>query len=359
MPTWSGILEELNHSRGSDGRPQFDTIRRSYLIRLHEHTNRQTILYASKWTQHDPNVPPETISIVDEDLQGIMEVIHGLSGPNLDLILHSPGGSLEAAEALVIYLRSKFKHIRVIVPQMAMSAATMIACAADVVVLGKHSFLGPIDPQIILNTELGQRMVPVEAITEQFERAKEECQDPAKMGAWLPMLRQYGPDLLVQCKNATELSRELVRKWLADHMFKDDTEGRSKSRDIAQWLSEHKRFKSHRRHIPRAELEERGLKIVHLESDQPLQDLVLSVFHATTHTFQGTNAVKIIENHLGRAFIKQVQAIPIPALTPAAPPAQRAPGLGPPQVAPPVEQQRPQVPQNALCPTDEPGDERQ
>jgi ClpP class serine protease len=29
---------------------------------------------------------------------------------------------------------------------MAMSAATMIACAADVIVMGKHSFLGPIDP---------------------------------------------------------------------------------------------------------------------------------------------------------------------------------------------------------------------
>jgi len=46
------------------------------------------------------------------------------------------------------------------------------------------------------------------------------------------------------------------------------------------------------------------LKITNLEDDQVFQDLVLSVFHATTHTFSGTPAVKIIENHNGKAFVK-------------------------------------------------------
>jgi hypothetical protein len=43
---------------------------------------------------------------------GFMETIHGLPGPNLDLILHSPGGSGSAAEQIVKYLRTKFDHIR-------------------------------------------------------------------------------------------------------------------------------------------------------------------------------------------------------------------------------------------------------
>ena len=43
-----------------------------------------------------------------------------------------------------------------------------------------------------------------------------------------------------------------------------------------------------------------------LEDDETLQDLSLSVFHATTHTFTGTAAAKIVENHVGRAFIKHV-----------------------------------------------------
>lgn len=314
MPTWSGILDELGKSSpGKDQPPDFDGVRRKYLVLAHQHTGRNVILYATKWTQPQPGppVPEPLISIVDEDLQGIMEVVHGLSGPDLDLILHSPGGSLAAAESVVMYLRSKFNHIRVIVPQLAMSAATIIACAADALVLGKHSFLGPIDPQVTVSTKLGLRMVPAQAILEQFKRAQRECEDPNKLGAWLPMLDQYGPDLLMQCDNASKLSEELVRKWLAQYMLKGDRNRATKARRIAKWLSNHKLWKSHGRHIPRSVLENKGLNIEHLEQDQQSQDLFLSVFHATTHTFSNTTAVKIIENHLGMAFIRQFQSFPI------------------------------------------------
>src|SRR5579885_3071525 len=116
--------------------------------------------------------PPELNSVADEDIQVLMEVIHGVKETALDLIIHSPGGSLAAADACVQYLRSKFDHIRVFVPHAAMSAATMIACAADEIVMGKHSFLGPIDPQFIMNTSLGARSIPAQAILEQFEIAK-------------------------------------------------------------------------------------------------------------------------------------------------------------------------------------------
>jgi len=201
-------------------------------------------------------------------------------------------------------LRSKFEHIRVVVPLMAMSAATMIACSADVILMGKHSFLGPIDPQIIINTPLGQRMVPAQAILEQFDRARDECQDPSKLGAWLPMLSQYGPDLLVQCDNASKMSEELVRGWLEAYMFRADHDREEKAKTISSWLGNHANFKSHSRHIQRKDLADKGLKLEHLENDQQTQDLFLSVFHATTHTFSGTSATKIIENHLGKAFIK-------------------------------------------------------
>lgn len=318
MPTWSGILAELVESQSQGQAPQFDAIRRKYLVQAHQATGRHIILYASKWTQSDPNVSAESISIVDEDLQGLMEVVHGLGGPDLDLILHSPGGSAEAAEALVAYLRSQFNHIRIVVPQMAMSAATMIACAADVIVLGKHSFLGPIDPQFVINTPLGERMVPAQAILEQFEQAKRECLDPARMGAWLPMLSQFGPDRLVQCGNALQMSRQLVEDWLTAYMFRNDPEKEKKAEEIANWLSDHGEFKSHGRHIPRSEVERRGLCVEHLERDQKVQDLFLSIFHATTHTFSGTAAVKIIENHLGKAFIKQAR--PVVLQVPAQPP---------------------------------------
>lgn len=301
MPIWSEILAELGGD--SQNPPDFDGVRRKYLQALHRHTGRNVILYASGWLQKS-GASELDLSISDGDIQALMEVTSGLEGSNLDLILHSPGGSIDATEALVSYLRSRFKHIRVIVPNLAMSAATMIACAADEIVLGEHSFLGPTDPQILLPTSLGMRMAPAQAILDQFDKAQKECADPGKLSAWLPMLSQYGPDLLAQCETALNLSRELVKTWLKTYMFEGQSDGARKAELISEWLAGHQNFKSHGRHIPRDELDNHGLTITLLEDDEQLQDASLSVFHATTHLFMGTNTVKIVENHSGRAFIR-------------------------------------------------------
>jgi len=93
-------------------------------------------------------------------------------------------------------------------------------------------------------------------------------------------------------------------------MFAEETASKEKSNGIAEMLSDHSFFKSHGRHIGREQAKKKyELKIGNLEDDQDLQDLVLSVFHTTTHTFNATPAVKIIENHLGKAFVKQIPAI--------------------------------------------------
>ena len=270
-------------------------------------------MYASGWLQRG-DAPPAQISITDEDIHALMEVTSGLQGPNLDLILHSPGGSPEAAEGIVAYLRSRFSHIRVIVPQLAMSAATMISCAADEIVMGKHSSLGPTDPQVMLVTPLGTSYIPAQAVLDQFDKAQRECSDPAKLSAWLPMLSQYGPALLVQCETALELSRELVSTWLEAYMFRHRDDRAEFARTVSDWLSDHQRFKSHGRHLSRSELSEQGLAVIALEDDDKLQDLGLSVFHATTHTFAATPAVKIVENHAGSAFIKHFVTPPTQAV---------------------------------------------
>ncbi len=87
-------------------------------------------------------------------------------------------------------------------------------------------------------------------------------------------------------------------------MFNGNPNANALSDSIANYLSDHAHFKSHGRHISRDTAKSQGLIIQDLESDPVLQDLVLSIFHATTHTFTGTLATKIIENHKGKAFIK-------------------------------------------------------
>jgi len=147
-------------------------------------------------------------------------------------------------------------------------------------------------------------MVPAQAVLDQFELGKKQLQDPTKLGAWLPILGQYGPALLVQCKNALDLSKELVCQWLAEYMLAKADEPNQKAEYIAGYLSNHVNFKTHARHIDKNRAREIGLLIEDLEDDQEFQDLVLSAFHAMSHTFSATSSVKIIENHLGKAFIK-------------------------------------------------------
>jgi len=322
MPTWGDLLIELNKLIASKHKAPFDFLRRKYLTQLYQKTGRDIILYASAWTQTGKNVDPGLLSITEEDLQGLMEVVHGLQGKNLDLILHSPGGSPTATEALVSYLRTKFDDIRVIIPHAAMSAATMLACSANRIVMGKHSFIGPIDPQIILQTKLGTMSVPAQSIIDQFKLAQKECQTQEKLASWFPILEQYGPALLTQCDDALKLSEDLVSQWLAKYMLAKKKNAKKLASRLAKYLSDHRGFKTHSRHIDRNEASKRGLVIENLETDQVFQDLVLSIYHATTLTLSSTGAVKVIENHLGKAFVKQVQQVVFQAPPPGSMPQQ-------------------------------------
>lgn len=271
-------------------------------------------------------------SINEEDIQGFMEVVNGLDGDQLDIILHTPGGSIESTEAILIYLRSKFTNIRIIIPQAAMSAGTVLACGSNQLVMGTHSFIGPIDPQMQIRGRNGQvQSVPAQAVIEQFEMAKAECKaDQRNIGVWLPIIEQYGPALLKQCEHASKLSQELVAKWLKLYMLNEEENKESKADKIASTLASHGNFRSHGRHISVQQAIEWGLKVTPLESDKTLQDLVLSVFHATTQTFDGSGAAKIVENHNGKAFVKQYGRITLPG----APPNTVPPGFPiPPRIA--------------------------
>jgi len=310
MPSWSEILSELATLR-NQAISRYDIVRRKYLSELSRHTQRNTILYATNWTSPTGlPIDPSSLSITFEDIQGLMEVIHGLKGHQLDLILHSPGGFPEAADAFVKYIRTKFQDIRVIIPYAAMSAAAMIACSANRIVMGKHSFIGPIDPQLVLQTQLGIQSIPAQAILQQFEKAKMDCQDQKNLNFWYPIIAQFGPALIVQCQNADKLAKELVSEWLEKYMFAGLENANAQAKHVANYLADHTKFKTHSKHIDRDEARGEGLMIENLEDDQKFQDLVLSVFHATTHTFTGTGTTsKIIENQLGKAFIKTQQLV--------------------------------------------------
>ncbi|MDE0428799.1 MAG: hypothetical protein OXH98_03425 [Caldilineaceae bacterium] len=302
MPDWNQLLNEINAAGSTH-----DIVRRRYLSKLHELTGRNVIIYYSGWLQKR-NL--EGVEVNDADKNGFMTVVHQLDrGKGLDLILHTPGGETAATESLVDYLRAMFgTDIRAFVPQLALSAGTMIACACKVIFMGKQSSLGPIDPQ------LGG--IAAHGVVEEFERAHEEiCEDPSRIPVWQPIIAKYPPTFIGECEKAIEWSNEMVTEWLQSGMFKGPEEGASLNmiKNIVANLTDHALSKSHDRHLSLESCKEIGLKVCRLEDDQPLQDAVLSVHHACIHTLGATPAFKIIENQEGRAFIQIARQVAVQA----------------------------------------------
>ena len=173
----------------------------------------------------------------------------------------------------------------------------MIACACKSIVMGKHSNLGPIDPQ------LGG--LPAAAVKKEIERAIEEIQkNPERLQFWQFVLSKYSPTFVGQCEQAVSMAAEFVRDRLVDNMLRDEPDALEKAQAIVAGLSDVDDNKSHSRHIHIDKCEALGLKIEHLEDDQELQEAVLTVHHCFMHSIGVSGASKIVENHLGAAFVK-------------------------------------------------------
>lgn len=301
MPNWSEVLKEIQetHKKFPNQNP-FDTVRRKYIKKVSTITDRNVIAYYSGWLQK-PKAPDTAVN--DKDKSGFMLTIHKMDkSKGLDLILHTSGGDLAATESLVDYLHSMFdSNIRVIVPQISMSAGTMIALSAKEIILGKHSNLGPIDPQM--------GGLACQAVLHEFEEAKKDIKkNPQAASLWQVIIGKYHPTFLGACKQAIDWSENMVSKWLKENMCSLEQD---KVSEIMKMFADHKKQKSHARHISKKECEEVGLNITSLEDDNDLQDAVLTTHHVFMHTFSNTNAVKIIENHNGIAYVEQ--SVPVMA----------------------------------------------
>ena len=299
MPSWKQVLDQAKAAGSTH-----DILRRRFLRQLHNRTGRNVIVYYSGWLQK-PEMTRKGVlgfEVNDADKNAFMATIHKMDrSKGLDLILHTPGGEVAATESLVDYLRSMFPHdIRAIIPQIAMSAGTMMALACKAVMMGKHSSLGPIDPQI--------RGIPAHGIIEEFKQAASDiAASPAMIPVWQPIIAKYHPTLIGECQKAIDWSTKMVRDWLVTGMFKGESDGPKKADRIIKELGDHALTKSHSRHISCATARSLGIKVEDMEMDQKIQDAILSVHHASIQSLGATSAIKLIENQLGVAYVQHVK----------------------------------------------------
>lgn len=160
--------------------------------------------------------------------------------------------------------------------------------------MGKQSNLGPIDPQM--------GGVACQAVLDEFEQAKKDIKaNPSSAPLWQVIISKYHPTLLGACQHAIDWSEKLAEEWLTRNMCGNDA---SKAKSILKEFSDHKTNKSHARHISKDKCSAIGVTVIDMESDNYLQDLILTTHHAFMHTFSHSKASKIVENHLGIAYIE-------------------------------------------------------
>lgn len=290
---WNQVYEEIA-DEGRRRKNPHDIVRNRYLDQLTKVTGRNVICYYSGWLEKSAPQFSNVVSITDEDKNGFMACFHGLdTRVGLDLFLHSPGGSVAATESIIHYIRSKFgKNIRVFVPQLSMSGGTMIAFCGKEIWMGRHSNLGPIDPQF------GPQ--PATLVLQEIETALAEIKsDPDRIHIWRPIFEQIPPTYLSACKNAIRWSKEIGRKALCDGMFADDENRDEIVSKIVDFFADADQRMHHSRHIHREDCEQIGLKIMHFENDQSMQDLVLPIHHSLMFALMNTAAAKIICNQNG------------------------------------------------------------
>lgn len=315
--------------------------RKKQLARISElRGGRNIMVYAAAVTKRSD------VAIDESDFIPFTDTVSSLNtDKGLDIILETPGGSAETVEKIVRNLRSKFSDIAVIVPRMAMSAGTIFAMAANEILMGEISSLGPIDAQIPFNG----RYLPAAAILDGVKEIKDEVVgNGGKLNpAYIPILQNINPGVLKDCQTAQEFSQTLVRQWLKEYKFanwkihkKSKTkvtgqEKEDKARDIAEKLCEHSKWLTHGRSLGIKELTEMGLEITDYRSVPELNDAISRYFILLIMTFDQTSIYKIYETPTSQVLRQSVQSVPMPM------PSKRVQNLRVPQPVAQVEYQCP------------------
>jgi len=299
----------------------FFALRKETFQRIERATGRPLICYVTQTS----NLPREVPAYLDHgDLLGFRDLVQAVKGDELDVFIVSNGGSAEAVERIAKLLRERFRSVRFIVPANAYSAATLLCFSGDEIIMGSLGTLGPIDPQI--------NGIPARTILRAFENIEKRLKEegPAALTAYVPLLEKYDLHILEICKSAQDLSEELAKNFLSEHMLKCNKDD-PRITEIVQHFSDYDVHKSHARSIDRKTAQGWGLNITYMEVLEGLDSLVYSLCNQYEFFFDKTPFYKLYENAMGVNWGRQTMALQLKL---------PAPPKGIPQPAPPGPPER-------------------
>lgn len=184
----------------------------------------------------------------------------------LNLILDSPGGDGTVVEKVIALCRDQCTKFRVIIPNDAKSAATLIALGADEIVMGPPSELGPIDAQIEATIQGKARYLSaqsfIDARDELVAKHNELVAQGKDTSATLQMMLTLDLAFIVECERAMEFGRDVGKKLLSQYMLKDVPNKGRKVKKVVDTLTSVKQFLQHGRRIDgRFARQELGLNV--------------------------------------------------------------------------------------------------
>jgi hypothetical protein len=215
--------------------------RQDLINEIQQHTSRKVISYVS-----------ESAAVTRDDVVPLMDLLHTTPvGASIDFLLHTLGGDIDAADKIVRILRRRVGsdgELRVVVPDCAKSAGTLIAIGADRIVMSDSSELGPIDPQIFIRDAAGHgswrpATTYVDGYTDLIRKINNPTSydEDGRTDAEQLLLSKCDPALLDQCQQALRRSRELAESLLKRGMLRDGawTEVGGALTDNKRWQSQH------------------------------------------------------------------------------------------------------------------------
>ena len=159
------------------------------------------------------------------------------TGKSLDVIIDSQGGDINAAYNLaLLFRRYGSEKLTFLIPRWAKSAATLLTCGGDEILMTPVAELGPLDPQITEMNPLEQRMEQFSPIhiESTLELIRDEFTNGNSQLAEGLMQRLQFPLTLGSFKKSLDVGREYVGKLLSSRMLKGQSE---KAKEIGEVLT--------------------------------------------------------------------------------------------------------------------------
>lgn len=252
----------------------------SRLTALEEHFAADVIYYYGE-------ISPGVIKPFRDFIE--MRVAHDSHRKRLTFFLNTPGGSAETVEKMVEITRFHYGEVYFVVPDMAMSAGTILCMSGNMIFMDYSSSLGPIDPQVFN----GEQWVPALGYLDKVEQLLEKARRNDLSNAEFLLLQSLDLAMLSRYEQARDLTVTLLKRWLVEHKFRDwnihatnpeklgqpvtNAEKVARAEEIARTLGDNKFWHSHGRMIGPGTLNNSlRLKIDDYSADATLRILIRS-----------------------------------------------------------------------------------